>query len=91
MRSVYTTIRTRHCTFLLLCYKIQLSSGILIDKEKEETMMYCSMNHNNMAAMLAEDVNVPVLRNPYNSGMRKARRQNGIRIEKWLKRLLGKK
>lgn len=54
-------------------------------------MMYCSMNPNNMAAMLAEDVNVPVLRNPYNSGMRKVQRQNGIRIEKWLKRLLGKK
>lgn len=51
-------------------------------------MMYY-MNQNNMAAMLAEDVTAPELRNPHNSGMRKAPGQTGIRMKKWLNRLFG--
>ena len=54
--------------------------------------MYYQMNHmNNMAAVLAEDVYAPELRNPRLSGMSKTRKTITERIADGLSRLLGQK
>lgn len=53
--------------------------------------MYNQMNHSNMAAMLAEDVYAPELRNPRVSGMTKNRKTITERIINGLNRLLGQK
>ena len=53
--------------------------------------MYCQMNHMNMAAVLAEDVYAPELRNPRVSGMSKNRKTLTERIANGLNRLLGQK
>ena len=59
---------------------------------KEEIEMYHQMNHsNNMAAVLAEDVYAPELRNPRISGMRKSRKSVAKRIVNGLNRLLEQK
>ena len=53
--------------------------------------MYYQMNHSHMAALLAEDVYAPELRNPKISGMSKNRKRSGKRTGNWLSRLLGNK
>ena len=53
--------------------------------------MYYQMNHSNMAAVLAEDVYAPELRNPKISGMSKTRKAITERIVNGLNRLLGQK
>ena len=53
--------------------------------------MYYQMNHSNMAAVLAEDVYAPELRNPKISGMRKNRKAIAERIVNGLNRLFGQK
>ena len=47
------------------------------------------MNTNNMAAILAEDVYAPELRNPLNSGMRGNGKQDEKKAGGWLSRLFG--
>ena len=51
--------------------------------------MYYQMNHSHMAAMLAEDVHAPELRNPQISGMNKNRNSISKRIANGLFRLFG--
>ena len=53
--------------------------------------MYYQLNHSNMAAVLAEDVYAPELRNPKISGMSKNRKTIAERIVNGLNRLLGRK
>ena len=53
--------------------------------------MYYQMNHSNMAAILAEDVYAPELRNPQTSGMSANRKSVAERIVKGLRRLFGQK
>ena len=53
--------------------------------------MYYQMKTMNMAAVLAEDVYAPELRNPRVSGMSKNRKTIAKRIADGLNRLLGQK
>ena len=53
--------------------------------------MYYQMNHQNMAAVMAEDVYAPELRNPRVSGISKNRKTIAERIADGLNRLLGQK
>ena len=53
--------------------------------------MYYQLNHSHMAAVLAEDVYAPELRNPRISGMSKNRRSIRERVVNGLSRLLGQK
>ena len=53
--------------------------------------MYYQMKPMNMAAVLAEDVYAPELRNPRVSGMSKNRKTIAKRIADGLNRLLGQK
>ncbi len=51
--------------------------------------MFYQINYSNMAAVLAEDVYAPELRNPLNSGMSGNRKQDGKKTGSWLGRLFG--
>ena len=53
--------------------------------------MVNQMNHSHMAAVLAEDVYAPELRNPKISGMSRNRKTIAERIANKLNRLLGQK
>ena len=53
--------------------------------------MVYQMNYSNMAAVLAEDVYAPELRNPKISGMSKNRKTMAERIVSGLNRLFGQK
>ena len=48
------------------------------------------MNMSSMAAVLAEDVYAPELRNPLNSGMTGNREQGENKTGSWLNRLFGR-
>ena len=53
--------------------------------------MYYQMDRSNMAAVLAEDVYAPELRNPKISGMSKSRKTIAERIGSRLNHLFGQK
>ncbi len=53
--------------------------------------MYDQINHSKMAAMLAEDVYTPELRNPRISGMSSSRKSMVVRIVNRMSQLLGQK